>query len=333
MLGEGGDITFNYAGLDDDTERGLNAAVGMESPGGGSGLQYAFLQPILASGKAVRVDYPTNPRPIPLYTLSGTVTRGGTPVPNALVKLWPMDRQVRADASGRYSFSGLEPGGYTPWIVAGCEKAVVPVGLEADTVIDLPLATRQTESGLTCDIASHPFEPADQTVLPFVYRDDVATVSLPFDFTFYGQTYQQIHVAAWGVMGFSKSYMGWVSPNIYPCSLFVQPVGTLHPVPAPPLGWTVRTAVVGSGAAQEFIVEWRGIDFGTIEVTFEAILRPDGSITMNFSQIDTATERAKSARVNPPTDGSVLAVTTGAVGDTTSVLDNDRAITFRPSTP
>jgi hypothetical protein len=58
ILNQNGSIVFNYADLDDDTERGAWPIVGPESHGG-SGLQYSHHDPVLANGRAVVFRYPT----------------------------------------------------------------------------------------------------------------------------------------------------------------------------------------------------------------------------------------------------------------------------------
>jgi hypothetical protein len=49
-----GTITFGYAGLDNDVEKGNGATVGVENAAGTVAAQYLFNQPLLVSGTAVR---------------------------------------------------------------------------------------------------------------------------------------------------------------------------------------------------------------------------------------------------------------------------------------
>ncbi len=69
----GGDIIVDYTGIDPNAdERGGNALVGIESPGGALATQYAYHQTILATNTAVTF-HPTTTTPLPLVT-------AGTPV-------------------------------------------------------------------------------------------------------------------------------------------------------------------------------------------------------------------------------------------------------------
>ncbi len=120
---EGGGVRFNYSGLDDDVERGASAAVGIESPGGVYGLQYSFQSPALTTGTAVVYTYPVDAHPILLWSVSGTVTRGGIAAAGVPVTVLPRGVTATTDASGHYQFANLEPDGYTIAASDGCRAA------------------------------------------------------------------------------------------------------------------------------------------------------------------------------------------------------------------
>ncbi|MBB5867529.1 hypothetical protein F4553_000908 [Allocatelliglobosispora scoriae] len=335
VLSENGDITFNYASLDDAKERGETATVGVESNGGSYGLQYSFNQPMLTSGKSIAIDYPDYAQPISTWTVSGTVTQGGSPVAGATVTLLPQGTTVTTAANGAYSFSNLEQDGYTVTAAYGCAAVSQPVYLAGNTTVNLPLTAVPDGFGYTCSTSTQSFVNADTTVLPLTGDEGVTQVTLPFPVTYYGQSYSSV----------------WVSTNGF--ASFTNPGGahaddrTAVPNAAGPNAalyafWddlvvdgsaSVRTTTLGSAPNRKFVIEWRNVYiYGNTSrrVTFEVLIGENGTVTFNYTGLDNTAERGA-------TTVAGIEDHTGAVGQTyssfqPSLVDN-RAITYTPPAP
>ena len=86
---------------------------------------------------------PTTP-PVPsTFTLSGTITSGGTPIATATIAIIDGPnalKVVTTGANGLYQFAGLQPGGFTAVIgAAGYQVTTRAVTLTADTVLNVEL--------------------------------------------------------------------------------------------------------------------------------------------------------------------------------------------------
>ncbi|MEV0132929.1 LamG-like jellyroll fold domain-containing protein [Dactylosporangium sp. NPDC050688] len=202
IFAEGGGITFRYADMAGDIEHGLNATIGIESAGGAYGLQYSFRTAQLADGASVEFVYPSDAEPISVWTLSGTVTRGGVPVAGLPVTLLPNDATVTTDASGNYTFANLEQNGYTVTATDGCAAASAVVDLAGNTTATLALAGLTDTFGYSCTVATQAFTPADTTVLPLTGDEAATQVTLPFSVSLYGQTYSSAWVSTNGFVSF-----------------------------------------------------------------------------------------------------------------------------------
>ncbi|MER7283182.1 LamG-like jellyroll fold domain-containing protein [Dactylosporangium sp. NPDC000244] len=333
ILSENGDIAFNYADIDaDDAERGGEATVGIESTGGEYGLQYAFHQPILESGKAVLIDYPLDAQPIGTGYVTGTVTRNGTPAAGLTVSLQPQGLTTTTANDGTYAFAAVEEGGFSVSTVDGCATATASGHVSGPTVANLALAAVPDEFGYTCTTSTQAFVPADTTVLPIVDDDAHTQVTLPFPVTFYGQTYTGAWVSANGFVSFTDP--GYENPDVRAAlPNATGPNAALYPF------WddlvldgnsSVRTAVVGSAPNRKFVVEWRDMYlFGNTSrrVTVEAIIAENGTITFNYAGLDNAYERGLGTVVGIENADGTIGQTYSAFRD---ALADGRAITYTP---
>ncbi len=102
QLGEDGSIVSRYESVGPDPfQSGAEATVGIEDETGTTGLQFAFLQPVLSNGMAIAYSLP------PSGFVSGTVTdaNDGIAVAGATVRALQgttVVRQVHSDANGKY---------------------------------------------------------------------------------------------------------------------------------------------------------------------------------------------------------------------------------------
>jgi hypothetical protein len=322
ILDESGVIFFNYSGLDttSDTERGSEAAVGIESPGGMVGLQYSFLDPVLANGKAVAILPSIVANPIETFDLSGTVTDAatGTAQAGVPVTLEPAGLTATTNAAGGYTFADVETGSYTVSAVTAprCAKtADAQVDLVDSVSIDLPLRPVGDAMGTTCVEGPQTFLPAD-TVLPLTGDDAYLQISPPFPLTLYGQAYTTAWVDTNGVITFqAPDGASWDHGEIPSPPATNRPSGAVYPF------WddwmvdgdaSVLTATTGSAPNRRFIVEWRNVRHfsdAAERVSFEAIFdEAGGDITFAYTGIDTADhERGSTATVGIEDAAGVVA--------------------------
>ncbi len=143
QLGESGSIVMRYQNVEPDPfQRGGSASIGIEDETGTTGLQFAFMQPILANNLAVSYILP------PSGFVRGTITDAdaGTPVPGATVTALQgtaVIRQTSADGNGAYVLH-LPVGAYTIEATAtnySVERRSVNVTLNADVQANFALHT------------------------------------------------------------------------------------------------------------------------------------------------------------------------------------------------
>ncbi|MEV0566864.1 LamG-like jellyroll fold domain-containing protein [Dactylosporangium sp. NPDC050588] len=335
VLGEDGDITFNYASLDDAKERGDSATVGIESNGGSYGLQYSYNMASLTSGKSILIGHPADAQPISTWTLSGTVTQAGTPVAGVTVTLLPRGVTTTTAANGTYSFGNLEQDGYTVAASYGCTAVSQPLYLGGDTTVDLALTAVPDEYGYLCSTSSQSFVPADTTVLGLTGDEGVTQVALPFPVTFYGQSSSSVWVSTNGSVSFTDPSAAHAD-NRAALPDSAAPNATLYPF------WddlvvdgsaSVRTATIGSAPNRQFVIEWRNVHiYGNLSqrVTFEVLIAENGTVTFNYTGLDNAGERGATAVVGIENHTGLIGQTYSSF--TPSLLDG-RAITYTPPAP
>jgi hypothetical protein len=307
LLGENGDATVNYSGLDTAAEKGEQAVVGIESPGGEVGIQYSFRQAVLADGTAVVFDFPGDPVPIDEFTLTGIVRDNGTGAPLAglTVNLAPAGRTATTAADGRYTFTNLEPGSYRVSGTLGqrcATSASVDVQLVANSTVDLSLRPVTDGFGYSCQVRAAAFVPANDTVLPLTGDDATLQVTTPFPVMFYGQAYSSVHVSTNGFVALippAQSYPDQAVPipdAALPNGLVAAFWRDLVIDPSA----SVRTAVVGSAPNRRFVIEWREAAFFgnmSVKVTLEVIFEEGGDITLNYSGLSGSLEQGADAAV------------------------------------
>uniref|UniRef100_UPI0020BD5B05 carboxypeptidase-like regulatory domain-containing protein n=1 Tax=Rhizomonospora bruguierae TaxID=1581705 RepID=UPI0020BD5B05 len=269
LLSPSGDVTFNYSGMANDRSKGSSAAIGITSPGGGYGLQYAFQSPVLAAGTAVTFVYPDDPWPIPTGSISGTVLRKGTPVGGAEVRLGGL--RGYADSAGHYEFGDLETGTYGLEVYQGCDAANQPdVLVDGDAVVNLDLTTYYDDFGYSCTLEQEKWIPGN-TVVPGGWAD----IDLPFPFPFYGRRWTMASIGA-GSMYLIDSSTESIGGDIefWPGA---------NPISDANSG--TFTAVVGTAPNRQFVIEARNYNFGErpdLRLSWEMIFGEDGSMKMIF---------------------------------------------------
>ncbi|HEY6606807.1 MAG TPA: carboxypeptidase regulatory-like domain-containing protein [Gaiellaceae bacterium] len=226
----------------------------------------------------------------PSGSLSGTVSDdSGNPVENATVTInsTPIPPET-TDANGNYSFASVPEGTYSVTATAG--KCTTPdtetVTISGATTQDFTLPTRHDSFGYFCRVEASSYEEGD-TPLALSGDDSFTSVTLPFSFSLYGQTYTSANVCTNGYITFltgncffgNSSIPSTFTPNgaIYPYwdDLYIDGSSSM---------WTKTLS-----GPNRFVIEWRNaryFDDTTKRVDVEVVLYENGQILTQYRNID-----------------------------------------------
>jgi len=227
----------------------------------------------------------------PSFTVSGHVrTASGDPIPNATVTIGgtPIP-PATTDAAGFYSFASVPQGTYSMTATAGhCnDPQTQSVTVNGNITVDFALPQRHDNFGYTCQIVAFSYVDGD-TALPLSGDDNFVSLSLPFAFPFYGQSYNTAFVATNGYLNFlagnsifsNSGIPSTGTPNgaIYPFwdDLFMDGTST---------AWTKLT---GAAPNRQFTIEWRNVGFfGDLahRVNFETTLKENGQMLTQYNNV------------------------------------------------
>ncbi len=226
--------------------------------------------------------------PAPTHRVSGTVRTGDQPIAGATVTIvgTPLPPAL-TDAAGQYVIDGVPDGAYQVVATAGCyDDATANLSVDGDEVLDFSLTKKVDSFGYSCAPAPFAYISAN-TILPLVGDVNFTTVTLPFAFTLYGQSYTTAFVGTDGFVSFldpqpipldnSSVLPDPATPNaaIYPFwdDLVVDALSS------------VRTESLGTGANRRFVIEWRNVTTffdSSIRISFEVVLFKNGNILTQY---------------------------------------------------
>jgi subtilisin family serine protease len=252
--------------------------------------------------------------PAPSHSVSGFVRDGaGNPLANATVTILgtPIPPET-TDASGAYSFASVPEGEYDVQATAGrCNDSQTQhLVVDGDETLDFALPQRSDSFGYFCQIDTFSWIDAN-TVLPLSGDDASTQVSLPFPFTFYGQTYNTAHVATNGFLNFlapnatfgNSGIPSTFAPNaaIYPFwdDLYVSGDSS------------VRTELVGAAPNRRFVIEWRNVHFCCITpeaLDVEVVLYENGRILTQYRNLGSGREEGNSATIGIENESGTVAL-------------------------
>ncbi|WP_203815324.1 LamG-like jellyroll fold domain-containing protein [Paractinoplanes ferrugineus] len=258
-------------------------------------------------------------------SLTGRITDGanGNPLSGVTVLLRPGDLTTTSNATGGYTFTGMDEGDYSvsaSGLGTGCAAATATTGVEihSATVRDLQLKSEGDRFGYRCAETPNTAFTSGTTKVDLTGDDEVSgPIALPFPLPYYGKTYNQAWLSTNGVMTFSDP-KGWIdyAPVSLPARDFA-PVAALMPF------WadleldsqsSVWTKASGTGAAQRFLIEWRNVRFVTDDpataprFNFEVMLAPNGDITFLYSGLYDDNSKGAVAAVGITSPGGGYAV-------------------------
>ncbi|MCA2218228.1 carboxypeptidase regulatory-like domain-containing protein [Jidongwangia harbinensis] len=271
-------------------------------------------------------------------TLSGFVTDADfNPLPGAVVRLDPGGVTATAAADGAYTVAGFPSGTYTvtgtSGGVCGLSGRAEDVEVTGESYLDLVLTPVADGLGYTCDTRAQVFSPADQSVVALTGDNAVATVTLPFAFPFYGQAFRSAWVDTNGILSFtdpggSHPYDGGALPSAANPNAMIAPFWDDLVIDS---SASVRTTTTGSGSTATFAIEWRNAHRKAAtsqRVSFTALLSADGTVTTNYTGLDTDAEKGASAAVGIAAPAAEDGLT---FSRNTPALANGQAVVFQQS--
>ncbi|MGH3353113.1 MAG: carboxypeptidase regulatory-like domain-containing protein [Nocardioides sp.] len=249
----------------------------------------------------------------PGHAVSGTVTDAGSGDPFAGITVTidaPID-PVRTSAEGTYTFAEVPEGTYTISIAGG--SCTTPfsqeVTVDGDETVDAALNSLIDEFGYFCSVGSDGAATGD-TEVDLTGDDASAAVTLPFDFSFYGESYDQAWVSTNGALNFlgaNSAYSNSTIPSPSVPNAAIYPLWDDQEIDAAAGVYTGTTTV---GGVDGFVIEWRGIhalnnDAGTL--TTSVTLLANGEVIIGYDDVaDDARAKGSSATIGlENTDGTI----------------------------
>jgi N-acetylneuraminic acid mutarotase len=249
-------------------------ATGVEITDGGTTTQdFALVASPSGSLSGTVTDNASPPNPL----ANATVTILGTPIPPATT-----------DATGHYSFASVPNGTYDVRAEAGrCNTAQTDsVVVNGATTHDFTLPSRSDSFGYQCRVETADYIEGD-TPFPLSGDDVFRPVTLPFPFTFYGQTVTSGNVCTNGFITFGTGTCPFTNSGIPSAG---TPNNAIYPfwddlfVDAPTASMFTRTLT----SPNRFVIEWRNVAFFgdfTRRIDVEVILYENGQILTQYRNI------------------------------------------------
>jgi subtilisin family serine protease len=228
---------------------------------------------------------------LPRFDVTGVVTAAsdGAPIEGASVKAIgaPVDPAI-TDAGGAYTLN-LPIGSYTLRATAGgcTEEGFAEVELiDADVVADFSIARKLDDFGHGCSPIAFDWVDASTTT-PLFGDEFVGRLSLPFDFPFYGETYDEVWLS-------DNGYLNFLGPDQFN-SFPVEIPSESDPNAAIYALWqdlhvdsegAIKFEIVGTSPDQAFVIEYENVMAGSSARTFEIKLWENGDIDLLYAETD-----------------------------------------------
>jgi hypothetical protein len=299
LLGEHGSISVNRDDIFYTAAGGAWGTIGTENSDGTAGYQFSYDEYSVSDEDLVILRPPGSEN----WTVTGTVRKpDGSPAAGAIVETESYDGpSAVTDANGRYTLTGFSTGTHDIHVIeerrCGNVASALNVHLEWNDVRDFVTSTKKDTYGYSCTVqAGTPFV-RGTTQVP-IDPDNAQSLELPFSFDFYGTRHTSLWFDAFGTL-----YAGAKPEHFNLCTripLDYEPNNLIAPFGAPlelDENSTMWTSVLGTGAQQQVLLEWRDVHLGTStepgpRFSFEALLSADGTITFNYSGISAALDHS-----------------------------------------
>ena len=180
-------------------------------------------------------------------------------------------------------------------------------------------------------------DPTNMAILAELENDGVSTVQeMPFEFKFYGNTYNRLYIGSNGLMGFAPNGLERSSNrNLPQASLSTPALFPYWDDFNPKDGGTIRIGVVGDAPSRQVIVTWQDIPYfykPSPPFSFQVVLN-ETSHEIEFHYRDVHPENltiggGRSATIGIQSANAVLATSYSYNGS--SNLTNNQALLFSP---
>ena len=233
------------------------------------------------------------------FTVSGTVTNAetGEPVQGATVGLGSPIEPVTTDADGTFSFADVPAGTYTLTATAGACAAPYSESLtvDGDETVDVALEPVFDDYGYYCTVGTVDYLQGEDAV--DLSGDEATTLlDLPFAFSLYGESYEQVHVSTNGHLNFLSPVTAFGNVEIPSTGL---PNAALYAfwddlqIDEEGGVYTAATEVDGEAA---FVVEYRNVTFygaaNPQRLNFSATLLEGGDVIFGYGDLTEDDSRA-----------------------------------------
>lgn len=238
----------------------------------------------------------------PSFNLDGVVSdAAGEPIAGAQVQIVGTPLPSRfTDAAGYFDFGPVPQGVYT--VTTGAGGCYAPdaqeITLEAPETLAVTLTNVTDAYGYQCRPTEFEYIPGTTPIATF--DEDLVSVPLPFSFTFYGATYDEVRVDSNGLVSFTSTFSNSFNtaipnPNIPNAAIYALwddlfPIEPTH----------ILTAVEGTAPNRKFVIEWREVPFSEefqTTASFEIVLHESGEITTSYLTANGSRGRGRSATV------------------------------------
>jgi subtilisin family serine protease len=266
----------------------------------------------IVEGQTTTQDFALDPAPS--HMVSGHVRDGGgTPLANATVTILgtPIPPAI-TDASGAYSFTSVPEGTYDVRATAGrCnDPQTQNLVVDGDETLDFALPQRSDSFGYFCQIDT--FNWIDTTnVLPLSGDDASLQVTLPFAFTFYGQTYNTAHVATNGFLNFQSpnaTFGNSAIPSTFTPNAAIYPFWDDFFIAGDS---SVRSETLGVAPNRQFVIEWRNAHFCCVSpeaMDVQVVLYENGRMKMQYRNLGSSREQGDSATIGIENESGTVAL-------------------------
>lgn len=277
VLAPNGDITMNYSGLTGDLAKGIDATVGITSPGGNYAVQYSFQEPALATGAAVTFTHPIDPVANLVGSISGIVTDPSGETLSG-VEMSIGDYYVTTASDGSYRIEDIENGTYDVWAKNGCSEFPDDqmATVEGDASFDIAMTAARDAFGNWCEVTDEDWISADSELI--LGGTGEVSIDFPFPVRFFEDSFLAASVNKWGTLIFRDSSDSDAGGRVY-----MWP-GSPHDIDEET---RVYTKFVGSSPNRRYVIEWRDLTLDELpEYRFdlEYVIGEDGSISVGSNE-------------------------------------------------
>ncbi|WP_242636624.1 carboxypeptidase regulatory-like domain-containing protein [Myceligenerans salitolerans] len=237
------------------------------------------------------VTVPITLEAAPRHSVSGVVTfADGGPVAGAPVSLGSHFDDVTTAEDGSFAFADVPEGTYPLSVtMGGCASSFAEdVVVDGDLEVPVTIEALVDERGYSCSVSTGEYLQGD-TDTGLSGDDGSTTVSLPFDFTFYGESYDTAHVTTNGHVNFLAATTAYSNVSIPATSV---PNAAIYPF------WDDLYFVSGESGLYEgtttvdgtdaYVLEFRDVAlYGDRDarLDFSVTLLADGDIVLGYGEL------------------------------------------------